>query len=171
MNRRITSRPAKVPPLRARMHTLLLLAALVTGLHLSASAAAKPDAKVCAQISAIATLNKAAEIARFDASSDSQKKFLSALQSSTAGLVSAHTALAKLVTAKERPGVNYALTRIKKLQGKVAKATPSTALSVFAPWTTEDVANFDVLDTKAAYVATMTTLGAACGTKVRVFLI
>ncbi len=65
----------------------------------------------------------------------------------------------------------YALARIKKLRTKIAKATPATVMNIFNPWTTEDVANFDVTDTKNAYLDTMTTLASACGTKIRVILI
>jgi hypothetical protein len=145
--------------------------ALTVATQLPGAAASTSDPKICAQITAISTLNKSAETARFEAGANSEKDFLATLQRSTAGLVSAHTALAKLVTTKQRPGVNYALARVKKLQNKLAKAKPSTVLSVFGPWTTEDVANFDVLDTKAAYLATMTSLAGACGAKIRVFLI
>jgi hypothetical protein len=151
--------------------TSIVIAAVIVANAPSTVAATKSDPKICTQIVSIAALNKTAETARSDASSDGEKNFLAALKSATAGLVRAHTELAKLVPAKDRPGMNYALLRVKKLSAKVAKTSPAKVLSVFAPWTTEDIANFDVSETKNAYLTTIANLGTACGTKVRVFLI
>jgi hypothetical protein len=170
MTRRSITHPTTRSAFRVASAPILAVAVLVTNTP-SSEAAAKPDPKICAQIVAIATLNKTAETARFDAGSDSEKNFLAALKNATTGLVSAHTELAKHVPAKDRPGVNYALARVKKLSAKVAKTNATKVLSVFGPWTTEDIANFDVTETKNAYLTTMDTLGKACGTKVRVFLI
>jgi hypothetical protein len=135
------------------------------------TATEKPDPKICTQITVIGKLNKSTTAARFASGDDSQKKFLAALTSAVTGLIPANEALGKLVPKAQRPGVAYAVKRMKSLQADLKKATSKNVLDVYSKWSTADVANFDISPAKLGYLDLVSTSAALCDAYPEVFLI
>ena len=160
------------------MHRLRLVAVLTLVVGLVAarvgpvSAATAPNPKVCAEVAVAKQANNDAEGARFDSGDNAEKAFRATLQRSAKLLVAAHQSLVKLVAKPDRPGVAYALSRLKDLDSLLRKSTDSTALGIYSKWSTKDVANFDVSDARNSYLAFMPTSSKSCGQgSFRVFLI
>jgi hypothetical protein len=156
--------------IRVTRLTLLTLCVSV-GSAGAAGAAAKPDPKICAQITMIGKLNKSATQARSASGDDSEKNFLTTLNSAVTALIPAHEALGKLVAKADRSGVSYAAKRIKGLQADLKKATAANVLDIYSKWSTADVANFDISAAKLGYLDFVTKNAAACKAYPKVFFI